>query len=426
MRGRRDSGGDGLLHGALDAQAFPQPEVGSADGRRRGTRSGISNRVGGDGLPGRLPRGLRDRGLFAGRLPVRRLADTGRGRGAAGHPDRRRARLSDLSRGSQAQPLPVLPDHRRGVGLRRCRPGDEHVPSCLRGRLARCRSAARRLAHGHRPAGHRPGVAAHGRARNPLVDAGHRGGRLFPVSDPHARRRSLAGEAGPRRTPTRSGPGRNGSRGPGARGRPVPVRAGDSDGIGRRPADEVLHRRNRPDHRGAQPDDGGDGHRQGSPGGEPKQCPADRSGIGRCFAPAVGVDHPRRRLARAVHGLDRRRSGDCGRRTADHLDPEAGCGAEQRPAPGRAVDQRELGRIRHGELHRHHHARPDHRSGDRDRRRSQGRHRPLAGREKRCRTNLPDRFGGHHPVRGDRPVDLGSARCGGTHHLDSRRSRGTR
>ena len=87
--------------------------------------------------------GFETAGLPARRVPVRALAGAGRDRRDPRRRGRGRARLPGLPRRHQAQPLPVLPDHRCGAGVGRGRSGDEHPARRLRGRLADGRSADR-------------------------------------------------------------------------------------------------------------------------------------------------------------------------------------------------------------------------------------------------------------------------------------------
>ncbi len=104
------------------------------------------------------------------------------------------ARLPDLSRRREAQPFPLLPDHRCRAGAGRGRPGDEHAARRLRGRLADRRAADLAGSVGDRPAGFGAGVAADRHARHPLQPAGGRGGRLPAVRDPDAAGRAVAAE----------------------------------------------------------------------------------------------------------------------------------------------------------------------------------------------------------------------------------------
>ena len=105
----------------------------------------------------------------------------------------------DLPRRHQAQPVPVLPDHRCGAGAGRGRSGDEHPAGRLRGRLADGRSADRAGPVRDRPARVGAGVAAHRHARHPLQPAGRRGRRLPAVRGADAAGRAVAAASGRRR-----------------------------------------------------------------------------------------------------------------------------------------------------------------------------------------------------------------------------------
>ena len=182
MRGRGHRRGDGQLHGAVDAGAFPgpasptcrmppavrwpavRPVRWSRWPSSRCIREGFETAV---FLLAAFQSALSPVQAAIGVDPRRR----GRGR----------PRLPDLPRRDEAQPVPVLPDHRRGAGAGRRRSGDEHAACRLRGRLADRRAADLAGPVRHRPAGIGAGIAAHRHARHPLQPAGGRGRRLPAV-----------------------------------------------------------------------------------------------------------------------------------------------------------------------------------------------------------------------------------------------------
>ena len=162
--------------------------------QRAGPRLG--RRADRDGLPGRHPRGLRDRRLPARRVPVRGVPAAGRDRRGPRHRRRGRARLPDLPRRGEAEPVPVLPDHRRGAGAGRRRSGDEHPARRLRGRLADGRPADRRWTCRRSPG---PGSVQESLLTGMLgirsSAAGGRGRRLPAVRGPDAAGGAVAAAA---------------------------------------------------------------------------------------------------------------------------------------------------------------------------------------------------------------------------------------
>ncbi len=280
MRRRRHRRGDGQLHGAVDEGALPQPEVRPAGRRRQRTRPRVRVRPGGDGVPRRHPRGLRDRRLPAGRLPVDVLTGAGRDRRAprprgGGHPG-----VPGLSRRAAAEPVAVLPDHRRGAGAGRRRPGGQHAARRVRGRLADDRSADRRRPLRDRATRVGAGVAAHRHARHPLIDARRRGRRVPAVRDPDAGRGALAAAADPVPPDGRGDPGEHRRRRARRGGHPRAGRAGGARAHRRRagpvPARRVRVRR---------------GHCVDKWG-------VDRWGVDRCGVDRCGVDRCGRRPVR--------------------------------------------------------------------------------------------------------------------------------
>ena len=148
------------LKGDLQQRGLARPDPGIGVRPRR------------HGVPGGPPRGPRDRGLHARRVPAVGPPGSHRHRRAARRRARGGARLPDLPGRSEDQPLEVLPHHRRGARARRRRALVLRGAHRARGRVVEPPARSRRRP----PVDHRPRFGA--------VGADHRDVRHPTRADP--------------------------------------------------------------------------------------------------------------------------------------------------------------------------------------------------------------------------------------------------